>query len=193
MSERIRWWEDGNDAGLKEIASKSKLRKIGQKKIGRPIQDGGKPYFERFQASNGWSYLELAKEHQPLRLSGDNILEVLETAKVRGREDLEFDDFSRALRNSFAHGGVLPKSSRPTGGRTINSGRAVGDSQEIDRVYFVSKWSVTSWDNGKEVSVVKGLLILEFSVDALEAFWNDWRDLILGAGSDVLKQIDRVA
>ena len=115
----------------------------------------------------------------------------MKNAEERQIEKLKLDSVIQALRNSFAHGGILPMSPSQAGQERFKSqpsGRdSVGDPNQIDRIYFVSKWT------GEGIKDVRGWNVLEFGLDALDAFWRDWRNFLLGPGHQVLQQLDQAA
>ncbi len=102
-------------------------------------------------------------------------------------DDLKLDAVIWALRNSFAHGGVLPMSHSQAGPRRASTGTSLYDTREIDRVYFVSKWM------GATEKDELGWIVMEFGVKALRAFWDDWKAMILVPGPSALNQLDKVA
>lgn len=57
---------------------------------------------------------------------------------------------------------------------------------KIDRVYFVSTWK-------DKTGVDKGWIVMEFGLDALRFFWDDWKALLLLPGEKAMRELDKVA
>ena len=191
VRDRIRYWDDSDDRRVKMQNPWKKVQKACKSKLANPVTVDEEQFFEKFRTCNDWVYLRVLKEHQKGALSGHNVVSSLENAEEIPIEDLKLDAVMWALRNSFAHGGILPMSPWQAGQRRCKSdpvrlGRASEPSQ-IDRVYFVSNWT------GDSIQDVRGWIVMEFGLDALGAFWHDWRALLLASGHQALDKLDRAA
>ena len=191
VRDRIRYWDDSDDKGVRTQNPWKKVRKACKSKLAKPVIVEKEQFFEKFRTCNDWVYLRVLKEHQRGALSGHNVVRSLENAEETPIEDLKLDAVMWALRNSFAHGGILPMSPSQAGQRrcksdTVRLSRA-SEPNQIDRVYFVSNWT------GDSIQDLRGWIVMEFGLDALDAFWNDWRALLLASGQQALHQLDRAA
>lgn len=191
VHDRIRYWDDSNDKRVRFRGGWKQLEKVLDSSLALPVNVGKKNFFENFRSCADWSYSRLRKEHQRGALSGHNVISSLANAEERPIENLKLDSVVRALRNSFAHGGIMPMSPHQAGQRHRQSslfslGRVYEES-EIDRVYFVSRWT------GDDIKDVRGWIVLEFGLIALATFWQDWRDLLLASDLSALHNLDRAA
>lgn len=191
VRDRIRYWDDTDDKRVRAKDPWEKVKNACKRKLANPVIVDEERFFENFQTCNDWVYLQVPKEHLKGRLSGQNVVRSLENAEVKRVEDLKLDAVMRALRNSFAHGGILPMSMSQAGRRHCQPSSfgsiLASEKTQIDRVYFVSKWT------GDSIQDVRGWIVMEFGLKALEAFWNDWRALLLASGPIALHQLDQAA
>lgn len=191
VRDRIRYWDDSDDKRVRLQNPWKKVQKACKSKLANPVTVDGEPFFETFRTCNDWVYLRVHKEQQRGALSGHNVVRSLEHAEETPIEDLKLDTVMWALRNSFAHGGILPMSPNQAGQRRRNLDpirlSRVNEPSQIDRVYFVSNWT------GENIQDVHGWIVMEFGLNALDAFWNDWRAILLASGHQALHQLDRAA
>lgn len=186
VRDRIRYWEDADDRRLRSSNPWKEVQKACKGKLSKPITINEQEFFKEFRASGDWAYFRVPKDASTVPLSAQNIVQRLRNAEEISVDGLKLDEVMRSLRNSFAHGGVLPMSSSQAGNR-INSTRTLHDASQIDRVYFASKWT------GDSIQDDRGWIVMEFGVDALRTFWEDWKALILVPGRQALDQLDRAA
>jgi hypothetical protein len=187
VRDRIRYWDDTDDRRIRVSSPWKDIQKACKTRLGKPITMNGQVFFEDFRASRDWAYFRVPREASRGTLSGDNIVRCLHDTDEVPPIELKLDAVMWALRNSFAHGGVLPMSSSQAGPRRKLLGTHLHDARQIDRVYFVSKWT------GDSPQDDLGWIVMEFGLDALWAFWQDWKALILVPGQHALDQLDRVA
>ncbi len=147
----------------------------------------GQMFFNDFRISRDWAYLRVSREATRGQLSAHNVVECLREAEKIPSDGLKLDAVMWAMRNSFAHGGILPMSPSQAGQRISPSTNQLHDTRHIDRVYFVSKWT------GDSTQDDLGWIVMEFGLAALRTFWEDWKALILVPGRNALDQLDRVA
>lgn len=191
VRDRIRYWDDTNDSRLRNPNPWKKVQKACKSKLDKTITVDKDSFFEEFRTCGDWVYLRLPKNKLLGSLSAHNIVQSLEGAEKRPISDLKLDAVVWALRNSFAHGGIIPMSSGQAGQRLhepkLLKLRPTAGSNQIDRVYFVSKWT------GDSIQDDRGWIVMEFGLEALQAFWDDWRSLILASGPRALSHLDRAA
>lgn len=187
VRDRIRYWDDTDDRRLRASNPWKEIQKACKGNLGKPITVNGQVFFEEFRASGDWAYFRVPKEVSSGPLSAHNIVHCLHRDQEIHVDDLKLDAVMWALRNSFAHGGVLPMSPAQAGQRHKSTGTHLHDTRQIDRVYFASKWT------GDSIQDDFGWIVMEFGVDALRAFWEDWKALILVPGRQALDQLDRAA
>lgn len=191
LRDRIRYWDDSDDKRVRMQNPWKKVRKACKSKLAKPITVEQEQFFEAFRTSRDWVYLRVPKELQQGALSGHNVVGSLKNAEEIPIEDLKLDAVMWALRNSFAHGGILPMSPSQAGPRLSHSAPVrlghESEPNQIDRVYFVSNWT------GDSIQDARGWIVMEFGLCALTAFWSDWRTLLLASGHQALHQLDRAA
>ena len=187
VRDRIRYWEDADDRRMRAVNPWKELKTASGGRLSNPIAINGQIFFDGFRTSKDWTYHRLPKSGSAKQLSAHNIVERIDTGAEIKADELKLDAVIWALRNSFAHGGVLPMSHSQAGPRRGSTGTSLYDTREIDRVYFVSKWM------GATEKDELGWIVMEFGVKALQAFWDDWKALILVPGQSALNQLDRVA
>ena len=196
VRDRINYWDNADDLKLRSANLKKEVRKACKSDLSKPIKIDGKPFFEEFRACNDWAYLRVCKEEVfDKSLSAKKIGQYLAKAELSSPNDLTLDHVMRALRNSFAHGGVMPMSteqSEQLGIKPLNFIPSRG--KHIDRVYFVSDWTETvPLECGHEKHEKVGWVIMEFGLKALGAFWSDWKELILISREEGLNKLDQAA
>ncbi len=178
VHDRIRFWDDSDRLW-------KKVKGARKKKLKNSVTVDGQEFFEQFRTCEDWDYFKIETKDSSGKLTAHNVGRVLKGEEPRPRDEITLDSVWRALRNSFAHGGILPMSWGQADEIGIETEkRQTGCRDEIDRVYFVSKW--TSEDN-KQL----GWKIIEFGLPALDAFWHDWCELLLA--SEQLDQLDQAA
>ena len=187
VRDRIRYWDDANDGRLRGSNPWKDVQKACKSGLDKPISMKGQVFFNDFRTSRDWTYLRVSRDETRRSLSAHNVVQCLREAKEIPSDKLKLDAVMWALRNSFAHGGVLPMSSSQAGQRISQSAMQVHDARHIDRVYFVSKWT------GDSTQDDLGWIVMEFGLAALRTFWEDWKALILVPGRNALDQLDRVA
>lgn len=191
VRDRMRYWDDTGDNRLSTPNPWKWVQKACKSKLGKPVTVEQKQFFEDFRTSRDWVFLRVPKECQHGALSGQNVVQSLKHAEEIPIDELKLDAVIWALRNAFAHGGILPMSPSQAGSRLCKSSRIrrsrASEPNQIDRVYFISYWT------GNSAQDVRGWIVMEFGLDALHAFWNDWRTLLLNSGHQALHQLDRVA
>jgi len=115
VRDRIRYWEDADDRRMRALNPWKELRTACGGKLSNPIAINGQIFFDGFRISNDWTYHRLPKGGSGKQLSAHNIVEHLGTGEHIKADDLKLDAVIWALRNSFAHGGVLPMSHSQAG------------------------------------------------------------------------------
>ena len=191
---RIRYWDDSGDGRLRGSSPWKDVQKVCKSNLGKPISMNGQAFFDNFRTSRDWAYFRVSRDGIPGSLSARNVVMCLREEEAIPIHSLKLDAVMWALRNSFAHGGVLPMSPAQAGQRHRPSGLHVHDDQHIDRVFFVSKGTKQiEQPCGHETQEHVGWIVMEFGLKALQAFWNDWRALILVPGVEALKRLDQVA
>jgi hypothetical protein len=188
VRDRILSWEDANDPRLRKSNLKKEIKKAGRANLAAPITINDQVFFEKFRRCNDWSYFRVPKKVSSRSLTAHNIVDSLREAEEIHLDGLELDAITRALRNSFAHGGVFPMSSAQAGQRLKPSAKHLHDTRQIDRIYFASKWTVTE----DEKQVDRGRIVMEFGTEALRTFWEDWKAMIL-VDRQALDQLFRAA
>lgn len=187
VRDRIQHWDNTDDSRIRVSDPWRRIRNACKTRLGKPITMNGRVFFDDFRTSQDWAYLRVPKEASKGPLSAHNVVKCLGSADEYPSDRLELEELMRALRNSFAHGGVLPMSSSQAGPRQKRVGTYLHDARQIDRVYFVSKWI------GDSIQDDRGWIVMEFGLDALWAFWQDWKALILVPGQHALDELERVA
>jgi hypothetical protein len=186
VHDRIRYWDDADDRRLQSLNPWKKVQKAFKGKLSKPIKINEQEFFKEFRVSGDWAYCRVPKDASIGLLSAHNIVQCIGKSEEISLDGLKLDDVMRSLRNSFAHGGVLPMSYSQAGKR-IKSTETLHDALQIDRVYFTSKWM------GGTPEHELGWIVMEFGVDALRNFWEDWKAVILVPGRKALDQLDRAA
>ncbi|WP_143710477.1 hypothetical protein [Tabrizicola sp. TH137] len=187
VRDRIRYWNDANDGRLRGASPWKDVQKACKSRLDKPISLNGQVFFDDFRTSRDWTYLRVSREAASGQLSAYNVVQCLRKAEEIPSDGLKLDAVMWAMRNSFAHGGILPMSPSQAGQRIRPSANQLHDARHIDRVYFVSKWT------GDSIQDDLGWIVMEFGLTALRTFWEDWKALILVPGLDALDQLDRVA
>lgn len=187
VRDRIRYWDDTNDGRLRGSSPWKDIQKVCKSRLDKPISMNGRLFFDDFRTSRDWAYLRVSREATRGQLSADNVVECIRKTEETPSDRLKLDAVMWAMRNSFAHGGILPMSPSQAGQRIRPSANQRHDARHIDRVYFVSKWT------GDSIQDDLGWIVMEFGLDALRAFWEDWKALILLPGRHALDKLDRVA
>lgn len=187
VRDRIRYWDDANDGRLRGSSPWKDIQKACKSRLDKPILMNGQMFFDEFRTSRDWAYLRVSREATRGQLSAHNVVQCLHEAEEIPSDRLKLDAVMWAMRNSFAHGGILPMSPSQAGQRIRPSANQRHDARHIDRVYFVSKWT------GDSIQDDLGWIVLEFGLAALRTFWEDWKALILVPGLHALDQLDRVA
>lgn len=194
VRDRIRYWDDADDGRLRGSNPWRAVQKACKSSLDKQISMNGQVFFDGFRTSQDWAYLRVSREETLGPLSAHNVVQCLRKAEEIPSKRLKLDAVMWALRNSFAHGGVLPMSPSQAGQRRRPSGMHVHDARHIDRVYFVSKEMQTiKHPCDHETQEHVGWIVMEFGLDALWTFWEDWKALILVPGRHALDQLDRVA
>jgi hypothetical protein len=187
VRDRIRYWDDANDGRLRGPNPWRNVQKACKSGLDKPIAMNGQVFFDGFRTSRDWAYLRVSRETTRGQLSAHNVVRCLREAEEIPSDRLKLDAVMWAMRNSFAHGGILPMSPSQAGQRIRPSASQRHDTRHIDRVYFVSKWT------GDSIQDDLGWIVMEFGLAALRTFWEDWKALILVPGRHALDQLDRVA
>lgn len=187
VRDRIRYWDDANDGRLRGASPWKEIQKACKSRLDKPISMNGQVFFDDFRTSQDWAYLRVSREATRGQLSAHNVVQCLREAEDIRSDSLKLDAVMWAMRNSFAHGGILPMSPSQAGQRIRPSASQRHDARHIDRVYFVSKWT------GDSIQDDLGWIVMEFGLPALRTFWEDWKALILVPGRLALDQLDRVA
>lgn len=184
--DRIIYWDD-EDAKLRSRNPWDKFTKARKKStFETPIISFGETIFERFRTCDDFTYFKIPKDDKGGKLSAQNIVRSLEGVPPKSNDSRTLDHIMRAMRNSFAHGGILPMSPLQAGDRHHSRALSrIPRDDKIDRVYFVSEW--------KDGSVKKGWIVMEFGLDALRFFWDDWKALLLLPGEKAMRELDKVA
>ena len=185
--DRIRGWDNSDDGRLRTSNLKKEVKKACDRKFVDPIKVREEVFFESFRTCGDWAYFRVPKDQPARVLSALDFVRILRGREAVSPNELSLDAVMQALRNSLAHGGVFPMSYYQAESRLVPSAIQLHGSQQIDRVYFVSRWTANlNSDN-------LGWIVMEFGVDALRAFWDDWKALILAPGRQALAELDRVA
>lgn len=185
--DRMQYWEDHDDARLRRLNPWSAFKKAREHKFATPVTLQSETIFESFRTCGDFSYFKIPKSDAEKRLSARNIVRALQGAEKVRHETRTLDHIMRAMRNSFAHGGILPMSPEQAGDRLQSSVPSPLHREKIDRVYFVSKWT------GDSVRDQRGWIVMEFGLDALQFFWDDWKALLLLSGERAMLELDKVA
>lgn len=191
VSERIRFWDEANTRKLMDPNPWETLEKVCASKLKETIVIDERQFFENFRCCDDWAYWRFKTGNTNRKFTSMNILKNLDSIKPRPISQLTLSSVVKPLRNSFAHGGILPMSPNQVDAllpekNTVRL-RKGNDQHQIDRVYFVSKWT------GKSINDHIGFIVLEFGLAALKAFWDDWRSLLLVSDPRALSQLDRAA
>jgi hypothetical protein len=187
VRDRIRYWDDANDGRLRGSSPWKDIQKACKSRLDKPISMNGQMFFNDFRTSRDWAYLRVSRDATLGQLSAHNVVKCLREAENIPSDGLKLDAVMWAMRNSFAHGGILPMSPSQAGQRIRTSTKQLHETRHIDRVYFVSKWT------GDSTQDDLGWIVMEFGLAALRTFWEDWKALILVPGRNALDQLDRVA
>lgn len=187
VHDRIRYWDDADDRRLQSLNPWKKVQKAFKGKLSKPIKINEQEFFKEFRVSGDWAYCRVPKDASTGPLSAHNIVQCIGKSEEIPLDGLKLDDVMRSLRNSFAHGGVLPMSPSQAGQRLKPTRTHLYEHTQIDRVYFASKWT------GVSIEDELGWIVMEFGVDALRTFWEDWKAVILVPGRKALDQLDRAA
>lgn len=188
VRDRIRYWDDADDQRLRASNPWNDIKTACKHKLSKPISVNGKIFFEQFRTCGDWAYFSVPKEVSSGPLSAHNIVKCLHQEHEIQADKLKLDAIIWALRNSFAHGGVLPMSTyQAASERHRSTGVRLHDAHQIDRVYFASKWT------GGTIQDDLGWIVMEFGVVALRAFWEDWKELVLVSGRQAIAQLDQAA
>jgi hypothetical protein len=185
--DRIQYWEDHDDARLRRRNPWHAFKKARERKFAAAVTLQGEKIFENFRTCGDFSYFKIPNSPSVGTLSAHNIVRFLESAEEVLPETRSLDHIMRAMRNSFAHGGILPMSPDQAGDLRRSNALAPLRRDKIDRVYFVSKWT------GDNVREHLGWIVMEFSLDALQFFWDDWKALLLLPGERAMLELDKVA
>lgn len=187
VRDRIRGWDNSDDGRLRTSNLKKEVNKACDRKFVDPIKVREEVFFESFRTCGDWAYFRVPKDQPARVLSALDFVRILRGREAVSPNELSLDAVMQALRNSLAHGGVFPMSYYQAESRLVPSAIQLHGSQQIDRVYFVSKWT------GGTIQDHLGWIVMEFGVDALRVFWEDWKALILAPGRQALAELDRVA
>lgn len=185
--DRIQYWDDSDDEGLRRPNTWSKMTKARKRKLAAPVDLHGQTIFESFRTCGDFAYFKISKSDAVKTLNARNTVGCINNAEEVPLAQLSLDSIMRAVRNSFAHGGILPMSPNQAGNRRRSVIPQLIDSEEIDRVYFVSKWI----DGSPQEHF--GWIVMEFGLDALRLFWDDWKALLLLPGNGAFLKLDQVA
>jgi len=186
VRDRIRYWDNKDDRRVRQNPW-GKIKAAGKMRLSRPVDVDGETFFEEFRKCGDWAYFRVSDESRRVPLSALDVVRSLVHAREVPIERLKLDSVIWPLRNSLAHGGIIPMSPHQASELYRNQGSLslVNESDfEIDRVYFVSDWT---GDSGKDVL---GRIVLKFGLVAMEAFWKDWRKLVLASGDNALLDLD---
>ena len=193
--DRIIYWDDddaklrSDDAKLRSSNRWGGLKNKCKKLLKAPVNWRGEMIFERFRTCDDFTYFKIEKNGNSKKLSAHNIVRSLKGVEPKSNDSRTLDLIMRAMRNSFAHGGILPMSRSQAGVDRHHSSvlSRIPRENKIDRVYFVSTWF------DEETRVVKGWIVMEFGLDALRFFWDDWKALLLLPGEKAMRELDKVA
>lgn len=189
--DRIIYWDDddaklrSDDAKLRSHNRWGGFKNKCKKPLKAPVNWRGEMIFESFRTRDDFTYFKIPNDDKGGKLSAHNIVRSLEKAKPESNDSRTLGHIMRAMRNSFAHGGILPMSPLQAGDRHHSSVPSRIPRDKIDRVYFVSEW--------KDDGVKKGWIVMEFGLDALRFFWDDWKALLLLPGEKAMRELDKVA
>lgn len=193
--DRMRYWEDHDDVRLRRRNPWSAFKKARERKFATPVTLQGETIFESFRTRGDFSYFRVPKSVPVKTLSREVVLQSLQSAEEVPHETRTLDHIMRAMRNSFAHGGILPMSPNEAEGRPRSGVPLPLHRDRIDRVYFVSKWTDDRVieSTGEKFPDHRGWIMMEFGLDALQFFWDDWKALLLLPGERAMLKLDKVA
>jgi len=184
--DRMQHWDD-DDARLSSTDPWSGFKKASKYPFKKLVLRG-ETIFERFRTCGDFTYFNIEKNGNSKKVSAHNIVRSLKGVLPKSNDSRTLDLIMRAMRNSFAHGGILPMSRSQAGVDRHHSSvlSRIPRENKIDRVYFVSTWK-------DKTGVVKGWTVMEFGLDALRFFWDDWKALLLLPGEKAMRELDKVA
>jgi hypothetical protein len=187
--ERLRYWEEQDPTNdRRRCLGFCDLKASLNANFGQPIDlrgtSPGAFVFETFRETGDWAYLTIEPMPVGRRLSTGKFLDRLRQAHVRPANQVKLKELLTAIRNSFAHGGILPMSRDQASCPRFVKPDFSSRSGEIDRIYFVSRLT------GDTSSDVRGLIVVEFGPLALARFWDDWKQLMLVQPRPIIDSIE---